>query len=210
VGTPRKPHQWRHAIANGQYLLFDRSVYESVGGHQAVAGDVVEDMRLAHLVVRGNWRLVVYGTPELKTRMYRSLAGLVEGWSKNVATAALQSSSPWLRPVILPLSALVALGLWLMPPALLAWALMVGETGLTLQWAAVTTGLNVLMWGRVSAKMRSNPLIGILYPLGSVVGFFIFLKSWLQGPRIQWKDRRYELPAEVRKGSSAGVEEPGV
>jgi cellulose synthase/poly-beta-1,6-N-acetylglucosamine synthase-like glycosyltransferase len=209
VGRVKKPQQWRQAIANGQYLLFNRKAYEGIGGHRAVAGDVVEDMRLAHLLVRGGWRLVVRGTEGLKTRMYRSLGGLVEGWSKNVATAALQSTVWWLRPVILPLSAFVAVVLWMSPPVVLAWVLLNGASELTLLWGFITTGLNVLIWSRASVLMGSSPLFGVLYPLGSVLGFYIFLKSWLQGPRIRWKDRRYRIPQDVRKGSSAAAEETG-
>jgi chlorobactene glucosyltransferase len=40
AGTPKKPHQWKHAIANGQYILFKQEVYEASGGHEAVAGVV--------------------------------------------------------------------------------------------------------------------------------------------------------------------------
>ena len=96
AGTPRKPHQWRHAIANGQYLLFRRETYEAMGGHAAVRGEVVEDMRIAQLLVRDGRHLLVRDGRGLQTRMYRSLGGLVEGWSKNIATGALQATPGWL------------------------------------------------------------------------------------------------------------------
>ncbi|MFH1764476.1 MAG: glycosyltransferase [Gemmatimonadota bacterium] len=198
AGTQRKPHQWRHAIANGQYLLFRREVYEASGGHRAVAGEVVEDMRLAQLLVRGGWKLVVRGTEGLQTRMYRSLGDLVEGWSKNVATAAQQSTAPWLLPVIMPLSMLVGVTLWLLPPALLTWALVTGNQGVPLAWGAMTTGLGVLIWVRATVLMKGNPLFGLIFPLGSLFGGYIFLKSWWRGTRIQWKGRTYLLPQRVR------------
>jgi hypothetical protein len=94
-----------------------------------------------------------------------------------------------------------------MPPAALLWALVAGGPPLALQWGGLTTGVNVLIWARASMLMRSSPLFGTLYPLGCIVGYFIFMKSWLQGPRIQWKARRYHIPGEVRKGSSAGAED---
>ncbi|MCJ7630302.1 MAG: glycosyltransferase [Longimicrobiales bacterium] len=198
VGTPQKPHQWRHAIANGQYLLFRRAVYEALGGHRAVAGEVVEDMRLAQLLVRGGWKLAVRATEGLQTRMYRSLGDLVEGWSKNVATAALQSTAPWLLPIIMPLSMLVGVTLWLLPPALLTWALVTGNQGVPLAWGVVTTGLGVWIWVRASVLMKGNPLYGLIFPLGSLLGGYIFLKSWWRGTRIQWKGRTYLLPQGVR------------
>ena len=45
-----KSRRWRDAIANGQYLLFTRSCYEALGGHEAGKGRVVEDHRRAQLV----------------------------------------------------------------------------------------------------------------------------------------------------------------
>jgi len=198
VGTPRKPHQWKHAIANGQYILFRREVYEASGGHEAVAGEVVEDLRLAQLLVRGGWKLVVRGGEGLRTRMYRSLDELVEGWTKNVATATLQSTGAWLLPIILPLSLAVGVTLWLAPPAALTWALVVRDQGIPLLWGGVTTAVSVLIWTRASALMKGNPLYGLLYPLGAVLGAYIFLKSWFSGTRIQWKGRSYEMPQKVR------------
>ena len=38
------------AAANGQFLLIRRDVYESVGGHASVAGEILEDVALARRV----------------------------------------------------------------------------------------------------------------------------------------------------------------
>jgi len=200
TGTPKRPKHWKEAIANGQYLLFRREVYESLGGHEAVRGEVVEDMRLAQLLVRGGWRLVVREAVGLRTRMYRSLGGFVEGWSKNVTTGALQTTPRWLLPLILPLSLLVGTFLWLLPPAVLGWALVTGAEGLPLHFGVLTTGFGVLLWGLASGIMRGNPLYGFLYPLGSILAAYIFLLSWLRGSRIQWKGRIYDMSLEARRG----------
>jgi len=204
VGDEKKPHQWRHAIANGQYLLFKREVYDALGGHEAVAGEVVEDLRVAQLLVQGGWNLVLRSGAGLKTRMYRSLGDLVEGWSKNVATAVLQTTPGWLLPVMLPLSLLVGWGLWLVPPMVLAWALATGSTGIPLQWGAIVTGLGVVVWGRTTRIMGENPGYGFLFPLGSLLGGYIFVLSWLRGSRIKWKGRTYRVPRAVRVGSMEG------
>ncbi len=198
AGTPKEPRHWKHAIANGQYLLFTREAYRALGGHEAVAGEVVEDLRIAQLLTRGGWRMVMRESEGLRTRMYRSLGGLVEGWSKNVSTAALQTTAPWLLPVILPLSFLVSALLWIFPPVTFAWATISGSYGDWFLWSGVVTSLSAMVWINVSARMRSNPLYGILYPLGSVIGEYIFLKSWVRGTRIRWKGRSYEMPQEER------------
>lgn len=199
VGTPKAPRQWRHAIANGQYLLFKRPVYEVAGGHEVVAGEVVEDLRLAQHLVRGGWKLVVRGADGLRTRMYRSLGGLVDGWSKNVGTAALQTTPGWLLPVIMPLSVVTGATVWLLPPVVLLWALLAGVGGTALLWAVGSTGVCVIIWCRASALMGGSGLFGFLYPLGSLLSLYIFLRSWWRGTEIQWKGRSYRMPDERRR-----------
>jgi hypothetical protein len=48
VNHSRRP---RDVIANGQFILMSRASYEAVGTHEAVRGDVAEDLALAQAVV---------------------------------------------------------------------------------------------------------------------------------------------------------------
>jgi GT2 family glycosyltransferase len=73
------------AAANGQYLLVRRDVYESVGGHAAVAGDLLEDVAIAQRVKEAGGKLRFrVGLEQVSARMYRSIPQLVEGWTKNL------------------------------------------------------------------------------------------------------------------------------
>ena len=74
------------AAANGQYLMISREAYDAVGGHAAVAGDLLEDVALVRLV-KGSGRKIFfrYSGDAVRTRMYRSFAQLREGWTKNLA-----------------------------------------------------------------------------------------------------------------------------
>jgi chlorobactene glucosyltransferase len=211
AGEEKEPRQWRHAIANGQYILFRRNAYEGLGGHAAVAEEIVEDLRLAQLVVQGGWRLVVRGAEGLKTRMYQSLADLVEGWSKNVATAVLQTTPGWLLPIMFPFGLLVGWGLWLVPSVVLGWCLATGASGLATQWAAVATAVGVVVWGRTTRIMGENVGFALLFPLGSLLAGYIFILSWFKGDRIRWKGRDYKVPKAVRVGwAASGGPQPGV
>jgi chlorobactene glucosyltransferase len=85
---PLPPRRWRDAIANGQYLMFRRNVYDALGGHEAVRGEVVEDLRLAQILIQSGARLSLRSAERaFATRMYRDLGELVRGWSKNLALA---------------------------------------------------------------------------------------------------------------------------
>ena len=73
------------AAANGQYLLITREAYQSVGGHAAVAQTLLEDVALAANVKRSGRRLYFrYAGDAVRTRMYRTLPALWEGWTKNL------------------------------------------------------------------------------------------------------------------------------
>ncbi len=76
----------RAAAANGQYLLITRETYDAIGGHRAIASNLLEDVELARAVKRSGRRIGFrFGGDAVRTRMYRSFAQLAEGWTKNLA-----------------------------------------------------------------------------------------------------------------------------
>src|SRR6202167_4949936 len=82
VSDPHSPV----AAANGQYILITREAYDAVGGHAAIAGNLLEDVALARAVKRSGRKLFFcYGGDAVRTRMYRSFGQLREGWTKNLA-----------------------------------------------------------------------------------------------------------------------------
>jgi glycosyltransferase involved in cell wall biosynthesis len=82
VSDPRSPA----AAANGQYILITREAYDAVGGHAAVAGNLLEDVALARAVKQSGRKIFFrYAGDAVRTRMYRTVAQLREGWTKNLA-----------------------------------------------------------------------------------------------------------------------------
>jgi len=72
------------AFAAGPFMLFRRSAYEAIGGHRAVAAEVVEDLALAGAIKASGHRLLyLLGIDLVRLRMYRDLESLWEGWTKN-------------------------------------------------------------------------------------------------------------------------------
>ncbi len=73
------------AAANGQYILMSRAVYDAVGGHEAIHGEVLEDVLLARRVKQAGHRIWFgTGTGVVRTRMYRRFGDMWEGWTKNL------------------------------------------------------------------------------------------------------------------------------
>jgi GT2 family glycosyltransferase len=100
------------AAANGQFLLIKREVYDAIGGHAAVHGEVLEDVALARRAKSAGFRIwFTSGVGIVKVRMYRSFSAMWEGWRKNLyqlvgGTAGsvfseFESAFPWMIFVVL-------------------------------------------------------------------------------------------------------------
>jgi hypothetical protein len=139
-------------------MLFRRSAYAAIGGHRALAAEVVEDLALARRIKQGGFRLrYLLGLDALELRMYSDFASLWEGWTKNwllgldgdVARALAASSvvllmfsGPW---VFAPAAALAALGL---AAARLPDLLVVLLAALALALAGIGLQLVLRLWTR--------------------------------------------------------------
>lgn len=193
-GKPCPPKRWRDAIANGQFILFDRSVYEEIGGHEAVKGEVVEDQRLAQILCRSGKRLTVReGEAVFATRMYWSLDELIEGWSKNLSLAARQAVPTWAGPITMPTAILVSVAIWIVPPVVLLLSLAGWGTSTWWIWSTSITGFSVLVWSLAAWRLRAPLWTGLFYPLAAGVVNYIFLRSWIRGGRVEWKGREYRV-----------------
>ncbi len=180
-------------IANGQYLMVRRSVYDEFGGHGLVRGYVAEDLMLAQRYFElGKQTVLVSGLNQLSTRMYTTLHELVSGWRKNLFAGGrhsmpLVARAPIVAPLLIPLPFLMQLA----PPALLAIALTL-QLHTLLLWSALTTGLSLLTWVAYYRIARVSIVYALLYPLGAAVALYIAVSAILRGSRVEWKGRAYE------------------
>jgi chlorobactene glucosyltransferase len=188
----------RQVLANGQFILMPRAVYDAVGGHSAVRGDVVEDLRLAQRVVANGQRIYLAHAEDLMdTRMYRSLGAIVEGWSKNLAIGMRGTVAPWLQPALPWLVGLLTIAFWTVPPAVLALSLFAPVGPAVASWALTTCVVSLAFWTYIDARMRVPLLHAAFFPLGGLIAGGLFLRSAAKGQRIRWKGRSYDLEADA-------------
>jgi chlorobactene glucosyltransferase len=189
----------RDVIANGQFILVPRASYEAVGTHEAVRGEVAEDLALAQAFHRAGRKLhFAFAEPYMETRMYRSLRELVEGWSKNMYLGGRLSfpRQPALQALV-PLMLVTAFSFWLVPPA--AVALTGGRGGLGTA-ALVATGLSATFWMLISFGMRIPAWYGLFYPLGALTALGIGVRSaWRGGRKVVWRGRSYSTGDETAR-----------
>jgi len=104
------------AIANGQYLLIRRSVYDAVGGIESVKTRIVEDMEFAKVVKSaGHKLLIAEGQHLMNVRMYTNFQEVWEGWSKNVVISLQRN------PAQAALAVMGVLSLTIAPAAMVSW-----------------------------------------------------------------------------------------
>jgi chlorobactene glucosyltransferase len=191
VNRTRTP---RHVIANGQFMLIRREAYEAIGGHERLRGEIVEDQRIAQrLVAAGRRILIAHAEDLMDTRMYRSLGGIVEGWTKNLAVGSRQASPEWAAPLVPWLIALFLTVMWVVPPVMLLLSLITPLPPWVQGWSLAVTAASLLFWLLAHAVQHVPLLYALTYPVGALAAAGIFVRSALRGPRLAWKGREYHV-----------------
>jgi glycosyltransferase involved in cell wall biosynthesis len=163
------------ATANGQLLMFRRGAYDRLGGHAAVAGDITEDLALAHRARRVGLRLgLALGGDLVSARMYCGYADSVRGFGKNLRAAHGGHDG-----------ALVATAAWHLLAYTLPW--LAWQHGWAWRSAAV---LGLAQRVLVNAKTgRGAPAEAALVPVTPLAALPVYALAFRRS--AQWKGRSY-------------------
>ncbi len=173
------------AAANGQFLLVERQAYLDVGGHQAVADRVLEDVALARLLKRRHPIRLRYAPESVSARMYRTTGEMIDGWTKNLALL-------FGRPLLLAASRLLdfflLIGLPLLPLAL-HWLVLWQQAAIGVLW------LRVLLRYYTRVRRSNASILDVSLSVFALPLFcYIAVRSWQQvslAKRVAWKGREY-------------------
>ena len=198
--SPRKVNDpnTKDAIANGQFILIKRSIYDAIGGHASVKNSVVEDKDISEQVKRNGHRLIVAdGMKMVRTRMYTSLPEMWEGWTKNIYLGLRD------EPSLMALGIFGAFLTLLVSIFLPAWPLL----GAYWHWkgggwiATTIISESLLLWAYViyvrviiARKMEISSWYAFTTPLGTAVfGAMMFTSAWkvISRKGVTWKGRVY-------------------
>jgi hypothetical protein len=192
ISNPRSPL----AAANGQYLLIRRQVYEQVGGHESVRGEILEDVELARRVKAAGGRLLFLpGAAWVETHMYQTFHEMWEGWTKNlfplyarspgrILTAAAETA---LLDVVLPTLFLGMCAALVLARGSRAVALVT----LVFLFAAITRQWN---YSSRLARLGFEPGLANYLPVGGALFGLLLLNSMrahLWSGSVRWKGRNY-------------------
>ena len=181
-------------IANGQFIMVRRDIYDKAGGHEAVRSHVAEDLRLAQEWTRLGYRVqIITGIDYMSTRMYDGLGDIVRGWGKNVYAAgrdAVPFKSPLAQAMLrwtFPLPAL-----WEIVPSVFIALALAGTFGhAVLVWGVTAYVASTLFWVVLAFFWKENMLYALLHPVASLFVFYIFTRAAWKGDRVKWKGREY-------------------
>lgn len=176
------------ATAIGQFMMFRKTAYTSVGGHGAVRGSVAEDRALVRRVAKAglSWTLVD-GAGRIAIRPYRTFKEVWEGLSRSLFPTFGYNLPfflfvwswlfwvAWEPPLLLVLG---GLGLLHVPPTM--------ELA-----AAIAIAFSVLLWGISNLRFRLRPWQTFVHPITNLGILLIALHSilWHSLGRSTWKGR---------------------
>ncbi len=188
----------KDAAANGQYLMILRDVYENVGGHAAIRGEILEDVALARRVKSAGYG-IYFTAPvgTVRTRMYRSLGAMWQGWTKNLYPLMGGSPGAVLREFaeVVPWFECLLIGLCVgygVQRHRMDWELLGAIVALTVVTRLVRYGLDLYR--------NLYPVGYIQYYLPAVVLYSAALVvSWWKNThgRVIWKGREYASGGKI-------------
>jgi len=178
-------------MALGPFMLFRREAYRRIGGHQAVQGEIAEDVVLARQVRRAGGRVTLLdGSGQVDVHFYHGFRASWHGLAKSAFAALEYRLLPgllmmgfygflFLRPIVLLFSGF--------------WRGGIEESALRLTLFQVF--LNSGLWYAVAVRFRLPRSVALLYPITVLLTILIMLDSIRQAvlSGIGWKGRVYHI-----------------
>jgi glycosyltransferase involved in cell wall biosynthesis len=188
--------------ANGQFILVRRTAYDAIGGHAAIAGELLEDVALARAAKSSGRKIRFrYAADAVRTRMYRNFRQLREGWTKNLALLfpnptwlAAKTLLSWAFPwgvLCVPIAA--AIGVGITSNNGLAHGILRMIAAIRSYWHAIF--ITSLLY--LSMRLRRANFTWDMEVLGVLFGYPMFAYLLLQSRKahargsVRWKGRTY-------------------
>lgn len=164
------------SAGNGQLMFWTKGAYAHVGGHAAFQAQVLEDVRMGQRAKALGLKVALaIGGRLISTRMYRSGAEVIEGFSKNILAA--HGGSRLLLVVSAMLNTLTYTA---------AWPLALFDT----RWLWVIA-LGLLQRALVALKTQREPWEALLQPLLAWPLWRIVARTLRRSGGYVWKGRVY-------------------
>jgi len=199
----RNDRPGRRPFANGQFMLFRRAVYDSIGTHERIRDAILEDLRFARRLDFLKHRMgLVLADDLFKVRMYETVEEFRRGW-KRIFIEAANRNIPRLRGHVWRLRWL-ALGPFIQIAALIPGGLVVAADP-PLGWSLIALSI-VSMGVQVAALRKVYAMQGMSwsalwrFPAGCVETARVLreaIADLCQQRGIEWASLHYTVRSEA-------------
>lgn len=181
--------------AFGQYLLFRKGAYFSIGGHESIKDNILDDFELGRSITREGFNLKVFdGTDRISTFSYSSEREAIDGLSKSIFPFFSNRVVPFFLLWILFMAMSIVPVLVIFGDLFQIRLSRSKEVMAFLIWGSLT-----LSWVISSYRSKQGLLPGIFFPvvttITAILGIFSVLSFLLNN--VVWKDRNLSSEDDV-------------
>ena len=173
--------------AFGQFLLFRRGAYKSIGGHEGIKSKILDDFELGRSITRNGLVLKLFdGTDRISTFSYSSEKEALDGFSKSIFPFFNNRIMPFLILWVLFLSS-----------SMIPFIVLFGDL-LDIRLSRSKEVMTYLIWGSLtiswiisSYRSKQGITYGLLFPIVTIVTALLGIFSVLSFAyrNVRWKDR---------------------
>jgi chlorobactene glucosyltransferase len=181
--------------AIGQFMLFKRNVYESIGGHQAIKSEILDDIQISKLVKKNGFSFMIFdGRNNFYCRMYKNLDEVIKGYTKVLSAvfdySILLQSLVTVVVFIVFLCPFIALPLFFL---IFGWPNII--ISLLIFQILIILSIKVIQ----TIRFKNRFIDIFLFPLSVIYLLFISVNALLKSNSargIYWKGRSYDVRKE--------------
>jgi chlorobactene glucosyltransferase len=181
--------------AIGQFLMFKRGVYESIGGHEAIKSEILDDIQISKLVKRHGFSFMIFdGRNNFYCRMYKNLDEVIKGYTK--VLSAVFDYSIFMQTLV----TFVVFAVFLCPFIALPLAILIFNwpnimISLLIFQILVILSIKVIL----TIRFKNRFMDIFLFPLSVIYLLLISVNALLKSKSakgIYWKGRTYDVRKE--------------
>jgi chlorobactene glucosyltransferase len=179
----------------GQFFMFKKEAYESMGGHESIKGEILEDVHLSKQIKKSGFKYMIFdGSKNIHCRMYHNFSEIINGFTKFVYSAF--GNNGFMEFIGLSVfSAIFLFPFLLLPPGYLF-----------LGWSGPLLILNIsqiliILAIKVILALRSkNRVLDVFFMPVSVIYMLIFAinsyRRFKSKKGFYWKGRTYKIESD--------------
>ena len=187
----RRSRRALFCTAIGQFMLFKKDIYEAIGGHESVKGEILEDVIISKQVKRCGYKFMIFdGRSNLYCRMYHNFSEVVSGYSK-VLFSSFDYSIMMMSTAIVVIAAIYLMPFVMLPLSIIFDWQQAYVNMIFLQMIFILVTRIIL-----SVRYRMKAVDILLYPLSVIYLLSMAVNSVLQykfNIGVCWKGRTYNV-----------------